>query len=226
MRELYEAYLDVYEGFVPLTPDKEKRVQNRVGELVRDIQVSAGNVKSLRKKPFAKFRPKVKEKIASNISTTKKKHKLVQNASDALIRSSIDREAATRSKINKLKNQLGDLEGRNNIRKFQREELEYILDVLVSEGYVSDYDGAICILEAMGDEWIESILTEGDFTKGFVSGIKKAVKDVTNLPTNIFSKVGKTIKNSGIRASVSNDSNRPKGRTRFHVGSAIERMGQ
>jgi len=29
MEELYEAYLDVYEGFVPLTPDKEKRVQKK-----------------------------------------------------------------------------------------------------------------------------------------------------------------------------------------------------
>lgn len=160
MEELYEAYLDVYEGFVPLTPDKEKRVQNRVGELVRDIQVSAGNVKSLRKKPFVKFRPKVKEKIASNINTAKKKQKLVQNASDALIRSSIDREATIKSKINKIKDKLGDLGGRNNIRKFQKEELEYILNILVSEGYVFDYDRAICILEAMSDEWIESILTE------------------------------------------------------------------
>lgn len=163
MEELYEAYLDVYEGFVPLTPDKEKRVQNRVGELFRDIQVSAENVKSLRKKPFAKFRPKVKEKMASNISTAKKKQKLVQNASDALIRSSIDREATIKSKINKIKDKLGDLEGRNNIRKFQREELEYILNILVSEGYVSDYDGAICTLEAMSDEWIESILTEAPY---------------------------------------------------------------
>lgn len=226
MEELYEAYLDVYEGFIPLTPDKEKRVQNRVGELVRDIQVSAENVKSLRKKPFAKFRPKVIEKMTSNVSTAKKKQKLVQNASDALIRSSIDRQAAIKSKINKIKDKLGDLEGRNNIRKFQREELEYILDVLVSEGYVSDYNDAAFILEAMSDEWIESILTEGNFTKGVASGVKKAVKDVANLPTNTLSRVGEIIKNFGIKASVSNNSNRPKGRKRFNVGSAIEKMGQ
>lgn len=49
------------------------------------------------------------------------------------------------------------------MEELYKEELEYILDVLVSEGYVSDYDGAICILEAMSDEWIESILTEAPY---------------------------------------------------------------
>jgi hypothetical protein len=46
----------------------------------------------------------------------------------------------------------------NKIIKFQREELEYIIDILVSEGYVNDYDSAACILEAMSDEWLVGIL--------------------------------------------------------------------
>jgi hypothetical protein len=163
MGELIEAYLGIYEEFKPLTPEKEKRVQNRVGELVRDIQVSAGNVKSLRKKSFAKFRPEVKKQISSNISTAKRKQNLVQNASDALIRTSVDREAPTRSKINQLKNALGDMEGRNNIKKFNREELEYIINTLVYEGYVSNYDSAAYILEAMSEEWLESILMEAPY---------------------------------------------------------------
>jgi hypothetical protein len=163
MEDLVEAYLGIYEEFKPLTPEKEKRVQNRVGELVRDIQVSSGNVKSLRKKPFAKFRPEVKKQISSNISTAKRKQNLVQNASDSLIRTSVGREASTRSKINQLKNALGDMEGRNNIKKFNREELEYIIDTLVSEGYVSDYDSAAYILEAMSEEWLESILMEAPY---------------------------------------------------------------
>lgn len=48
----------------------------------------------------------------------------------------------------------------NTIKKFTREELEYILDVLVYEGYVDDYDGAMVIMEAMSDEWLEGILGE------------------------------------------------------------------
>ena len=44
----------------------------------------------------------------------------------------------------------------------RREELEYILDVLVSEGFAVDYDGAVCILESMSDEWIDCILDEGN----------------------------------------------------------------
>jgi hypothetical protein len=43
------------------------------------------------------------------------------------------------------------------------ENIEYIIDMLVSEGYVNDYDSAACIIEAMSDEWIEDILTEAPF---------------------------------------------------------------
>ena len=44
--------------------------------------------------------------------------------------------------------------------QMKKEELEYILDVLVSEGFAVDYDGAVSILEAMSDEWIDCILDE------------------------------------------------------------------
>jgi hypothetical protein len=194
MDPLMEAYLDVYEEFVPLTPDKEKKVQSRVGELARDIQVSTGNVKSLRKKPLAKFRPEVKKQISSNISSAKTKQKLVQNASDALIRSSIDREASTRSKINQLKNQLGDLEGKSNIRKFKREELEYILDVLVSEGFVNNYDSAHDILEAMSDEWLGSLLSEAPFDIYRGSTTYDGVKVGSDEPVKVNKKPYKTKK--------------------------------
>jgi hypothetical protein len=42
--------------------------------------------------------------------------------------------------------------------KLRKEELEYIIDILVSEGYVNDYDSAACILEVMSDEWLVGIL--------------------------------------------------------------------
>lgn len=137
------------EEFVPLTPEKEKRVSARVGELARSIQLRGAKVKELRSKPLARFRPRIKKDIVSNVTSAKKEASLVGKASDALIRSSVDREASARSKINKLKNQLGDLEGRNNIRRFNREELEYILDILISERYVDTYNSGILVLESL-----------------------------------------------------------------------------
>jgi hypothetical protein len=44
--------------------------------------------------------------------------------------------------------------------QMKKEELEYILDILVSEGFAVDYEGAVCILEAMSDEWVDCILDE------------------------------------------------------------------
>lgn len=142
----------MHEEFVPLTSEKEKRVQARVGELARNIQLRGAKVKELKSRPLARFRPGIKKDIASNVTSAKKEVGLVGKASDALIRSSVDREASARYKINKLKNQLGDLEGRNNIRRFNREELEYILDILISEGYVDNYNSGILVLESLSYE--------------------------------------------------------------------------
>lgn len=38
------------------------------------------------------------------------------------------------------------------------EEVEYILDLLVVEGYTNSYESAACILEAMSDEWLGVII--------------------------------------------------------------------
>jgi hypothetical protein len=35
---------------------------------------------------------------------------------------------------------------------------EHVLDYLVNEGYVDSYESAECVLEAMSDEWLESIV--------------------------------------------------------------------
>lgn len=151
------------EEFVPLTPEKEKRVQNRVSELARNIQIKAERVKQLKKKPLKRFRPGIKDEIKSTVTSAKKDANLIRNASDALTKTSVDREASLRTKRNEIKNKLADLEGKNNIKKFQREEFEYILDVLVCEGYVDNYDNAFYILEAMSDKWFESILMEAPY---------------------------------------------------------------
>ena len=95
------------EGFKDLTPEKEKRVEKRVGELARDVQLKSAKVKELRKKPLAKFRPGVKSEIKANVKSAKKDAKLVGNASDALIRTSVGRSA-------KIQKQIEDLKRREN----------------------------------------------------------------------------------------------------------------
>ena len=96
--------IEMDEGFVPLTPEKEKRVQNRVGELARDIQLDAARVKELRSKPFAKHRPGIQKQAAEIIKNAKKKQQLVRNASDALIDASTTRSAKIQKRIEDEKN--------------------------------------------------------------------------------------------------------------------------
>jgi hypothetical protein len=99
-----KTYKDfIFEAFKELTPEKEKKVKNRVGELARDVQIKTARVKELRKKPFANFRPGVKSEIKANIKSANKGAKLVGNASDALIRTSIDKSARMQKKIEDLK---------------------------------------------------------------------------------------------------------------------------
>ena len=98
----------VDEEFKDLTPEKEERVRNRVGELARDIQVSGARMKELNKKPFGKYRPKVKAEKESILKSARKKHKHVTNASDALVRTSISREARMVKKMHDLKKRIDD----------------------------------------------------------------------------------------------------------------------
>lgn len=98
----------VDEEFKDLTPEKEERVKNRMGELFRDVQVNDARMKELRNKPFGKYRPKVKKKKEAIVKSSKKKQKLVQNASDALIRTQAGRNARTLRRIEDIKQQLRD----------------------------------------------------------------------------------------------------------------------
>ena len=93
----------VDEEYKDLTPEKEEKVKNRVGELARDIQVQSGQMKDLNKKPFGKYRPKVKQEKEAILKSARKKQKLVQNASDALIRTSTSRSASIQKRIQDLK---------------------------------------------------------------------------------------------------------------------------
>lgn len=108
IEEILEV-IELDEEYKDLTPEKEERVKGRVGELARDIQLGAARVKELRNKPFAKHRPGIRKQAAEIIKGVKKKHQLVQNASDALIRTSVSREAKGRKKIEDIKQRLRDL---------------------------------------------------------------------------------------------------------------------
>ena len=102
------------EEYKDLTPEKEKRVKNRVGELARNVQLKAARVKVLRKKPLAKFRSGVKSEIKANVKSAKKDAKLMGNASDALIKTSVDRSAKTQKKIEDLKRRIADEKGEDS----------------------------------------------------------------------------------------------------------------
>jgi len=93
----------VREDFVPLTPEKEERVKKRVGELARDIQLQGARMKELKKKPFGRFRPKVKQEKEAITKSAKKKAKQVRSASDALIDASTSRSAKIQKRIEDLK---------------------------------------------------------------------------------------------------------------------------
>jgi hypothetical protein len=111
MDAMSEAWVDsIVEEFKDLTPEKENRVRNRVGELARDIQVSGARMNDLNKKPFSKFRPKVKAEKKSILKSARKKHKHVANASDALVRTSISREAGIVKKMHDLRKKLEELD--------------------------------------------------------------------------------------------------------------------
>jgi hypothetical protein len=206
MDPLMEAYLGIYEddswkerNFKPLSPDKKQRVTgflNRQMIKQKDYINQADIAKDELKNPDYSKPPRVK--IGTLLKKMKTGTKLMNNAQQA-------REKTTRREIEDKKNKLANLEGQNNIRKFQREELEYILDVLVSEGFVVDYDGAKCILEAMGDEWLNYILQEAPFDVYRGSTEYGGMKVGENEPVKINRKPYKTKKGAQRAADKENE---------------------
>jgi hypothetical protein len=158
IQNLSEAYLGIYsEDFKELDPYKTELVQGRHSQLASEILKNRDEVKRLSKKPFARHRPGIKQKIIDLVSQSKRKHKLAQNASDALIRSSVGRSAKIQKKIEDLKTQLP----KNKIVPFHREELEYLISYLLDEGYAYDLSSAENIAIHMSEEWAYEILNEG-----------------------------------------------------------------
>lgn len=128
-------------NFKPLSNDKKQRVTGFLNSQMiklKDYSNQADIAQDELKNPDYSKPPRVK--IGTLLKKMKTGSRLMSNAQQARRRTT-ERE-----------------EGQNNIRKFKREDLEYILDTLISEGFAVDYDSAGCILESMSDEWLDTIL--------------------------------------------------------------------
>lgn len=149
-----KTFDELLEGFKDLSPDKEERVNVYLRRNVNRAKEIAKEHKSLSKKPLSRFRPGIQKQKSELAQKAKKIKNLTSNAVDALTKTSVNRQAAIAHRINTIKNQLGDLEGRNNVRKFQREAVEY----LINEGFTDSYEGAMCMMEVMSDQWFEDLI--------------------------------------------------------------------
>ena len=151
MDELLEAYLAVYEANkaeVHLNmskDDKQKRRNIRWADNAHGIDKD--NTIMIRDKDTANLVNKMR------VSRHKKNP-------------SLDKERTAGTKTNTyLHRQQDKRELQDKLKKAfsMSENIEYIIDILVSEGYVSDYESATRILEAMSDEWLVDILTEAPY---------------------------------------------------------------
>ena len=159
IRNLSEAYSEIYtEGFKELDDNKSELVRSKHSQIASDILKNRDEIKRLSKKPFAKYRPGIKRRIRDIVSQTKHKHKLAQNASDALIRTSVSKSAKISKKIEDLKKEMPG----NKIVKFNREEVDYLISYLINEGYAYDFSSAEKIVFSMSEDWIYDILNQLD----------------------------------------------------------------
>jgi hypothetical protein len=152
MDPLMEAYLDVYneenkaEVYLNMSPEeKQKRRNIRWADNAHGI--TPDNTIMIRDKDTANLVNKMR------VSRHKKSP-------------SLEKERTRGTVSNKyLHRQQDKKELQNKLEKSfsVAENIEYILDVLVSEGFAVDYDGAESILEAMSDEWLGSLLSEAPF---------------------------------------------------------------
>lgn len=170
MDPLIEAYLGIYEAKVDAgSPLEKEDIRNK-----REFGTESGRNKKTGLRRFfhgvsrgvKKDTPSGNEpsQISGRFGTGAevrreiRKLKARKQGRDIAKQSKMEREA--REYVKKANSQFAADSAENKIVKFNREELEYILDVLVSEGFAVDYDGAVFILEAMSDEWVDCILDE------------------------------------------------------------------
>jgi hypothetical protein len=215
MDPLMEAYLDVYEAKVDAgSPLEKEDIRNK-----REFGTESGKNKKTGLRRFfhgvsrgvKKDTPTGNEpsEISGRFGTGAevrreiRKLKARKQGRDIAKQSKMEREA--REYVKKANSQFAADSAENKIVKFNREELEYILDVLVSEGFVVDYDGAESILEAMSDEWLDSLLSEAPFDVYRGSTTYDDMKVGENEPVKINRKPYKTKKGAQRAADKENE---------------------
>lgn len=170
MDPLIEAYLGVYEAKVDVGGPLEKEdIRNR-----REFGTESGRNKKTGLRRFfhgvsrgvKKDTPSGNEpsQISGRFGTraeVRSEIRKLKARRDIAKQSKMEREA--REYVKNANSQFAADSAENKIVKFNREELEYILDILVHEGFAVDYDGAVSILEVMSDEWLDCILQEAPY---------------------------------------------------------------
>lgn len=182
---LNEAYLSVYEGFVPLNRDKYAKVTDFAIRTGERLAPSLERMSQLRNKPFSRFRPGVRKERKQLIAKSKTDARLFTKAKSALDKT----DEYNTKKAGALRSMITALSPHNKIVKFQREELEFVLDYLFENGYADNYESAAVIAESMSDEWFEDILCEWDWEH-----LKK--HSLSNQPTHITGKTPPVLKPS------------------------------
>ena len=180
---LEEDFNKIVEEFKDLTPEKEKRVKKRMEDLTGKMQHHTDQAKRnteefTKRKEGKGLLAKIKQIIVGNegprsrvlqhVAKGRKYAKHIENAQDALSRSSAGRSASLINKTNKVRQRLKNLgvnpdagPDANNIRRFRKEDLDVynlLLDYLLDEGYAETPEAAESIMVNMGEEWISTIL--------------------------------------------------------------------
>ncbi len=185
MTNLLEAYQSMYEdqdwkerNFRSM-PDKSIP---KVADKARKLQA---DIKSQKSRPLARFRPGIRKDVKNKNNQLRNIiHSLRMKQGDVEAR-----KRAHDSKIDHIRQKAHELGVRihnlnkpqsviapgpknwnrpsnkkvnasNTIKRFRREDIEYILDYLVNEGYANSYESAAGICESMSDAWVNSILGE------------------------------------------------------------------
>jgi len=80
------------------------------------------------------------------------------------------------------------------LRDIQKEDYELLLDYLLDEGYVNDYESAEQLVEHMSQDWLENIFESEKW-------IQKAIKKPGSLRASLKVKTGKNISAKTLKAA-------------------------
>lgn len=178
----------IIEGFVPLDDRKRALVTKFINKGIDKLKGNVSKIELAQKELANNQKPT--HRIGSLVKDTKTTSRLVGNAQNA-------RERTTQHRIDVTKKKLDLVTPKNSISKFQRDDVEYVLDYLIDEGYTDSYESAIAIVESMSDEWLEGIIDERtryakETGKSFTSG-RRSEKGGLMKPTgDVHADVGRT----------------------------------